>query len=332
MPAPQLECVPNVSEGRDLRLVDRLAAAITSVPGTCLVHRDVGRDANRTVFTFLGPPEAVRLSAKRLARACVDLVDLRGYAGTHPYVGALDVCPFVPLWGLDPALARAAAEDVGAYLAGELGVPVYFYEESARRERFRNLARVRRGGLASVPGRPPEDGPDLGGPLPHPSAGVSVVGARGILVAYNVNLATADARLARAIARELRGSLPAVRAIGWYQAAFGCCQVSCNLLDYRVTDMATAYAKTGEIAARHGTSVAGSELIGMAPAAALRGWESLGLDSVRAFAYEGRVLTPTPHSPPGSPDCSPAPPPGSARPAPRNTPPTPGRTPPPRAA
>ena len=290
MPAPCLECVPNVSEGRDLRKIDAFTSAIASVPGVRLLHRDVGRDANRTVFTFVGEPDAVRLSAKRLAAATTALIDLRDYAGTHPYIGALDVCPFVPLWGLDPVLAKAAAEDLGRYLHEELGVPVYFYEESARRERFRSLARVRRGGLAGFAERPPEDAPDLGGPLPHPTAGVTVTGARDILIAYNVNLATEDAGVARAIAKQLRRELPRVRAIGWYQEAFACAQVSFNLLDYRTTGMGAAYAKTRDAARALGTDVAGSELVGLAPAEALVGWEAWGLGSVRDFAYEERVL------------------------------------------
>ena len=290
MPQPYLECVPNVSEGRDLRVVDILTAAIRSVAGTRLLHRDIGADANRTVFTFVGRPEDVRLSAKRLAAACVEVIDLRHYRGTHPYVGALDVCPFVPLWGLDPVLAKAAAADLGQYMAAELGVPVYFYEHAARREKFRSLAEVRRGGLGDIANRAPEDAPDLGGPLPHPTAGVSVVGARDILVAYNVNLATADVRLARRVARRVREELPRVRAIGWYQAAFACAQVSLNLLDYRVTDMAAAFAKTAEVARALGTDVAGSELIGLAPAGAMGGWEELGLDSVKPFEYGERVL------------------------------------------
>ncbi len=290
MPPPLLECVPNVSEGRDLHVIDKLTAAITSVAGTRLLHRDIGADANRTVFTFVGSPECVRLSAKHLAAACVELIDLRNYRGTHPYVGALDVCPFVPLWGLDEVLAKAVAEDVGRYIAGELGVPVYFYEHSARREKFRSLAEVRRGGLSSIARRPPADAPDLGGPLPHPTAGVSVVGAREVLVAYNINLDTTDVRLARRIARHVREGLPKVRAIGWYQAAFGCAQVSLNLLDYRVTDMAAAFAKTQVVAEGLGVGVTGSELIGLAPAGAMRGWETLGLGSVRAFAWGRRVL------------------------------------------
>ncbi len=290
MPPPLLECVPNVSEGRDLHVIDTLTAAIESVEGTRLLHRDVGFDANRTVFTFVGSPESVRLSAKRLAAACVELIDLRSYSGTHPYVGALDVCPFVPLWGLDPVLAKAVAEEVGQYIAEELKVPVYFYEHSARREKFRSLAEVRRGGLGSIAGRPIEDAPDLGGPLPHPTAGVSVVGSRDILIAYNINLDTTDVRLARRIARRVREELPKVRAIGWYQAAFGCAQVSLNLLDWRVTDLGAAFGKTREVARGLGVGVTGSELIGLAVEGAMGGWEGLGLGSVREFEYSKRVI------------------------------------------
>ena len=307
-PPPLLECVPNVSEGRDLGLIEALTAAITSVPGTRLLHRDIGRDANRTVFTFVGEAGAVRLSAKRLARACVERIDLRAYSGTHPYVGALDVCPFVPLWGLDPVLAKAAATDVGHHIATDLGVPVYFYEHSARRERFRSLAAVRKGGLAAVAARLPTDAPDLGGRRPHPTAGVAVVGARELLIAFNINLATRDATVARAIARELR-RLPHLRAIGWYQEAFGCAQVSCNLLDYRVTGLGAAFAKTRQLARARGTDTAGSEPIGLLPEAALvdagrvlakahlddaeaiaASEELLGLSSVRPFVAEERVL------------------------------------------
>ena len=277
---PLLECVPNVSEGRNLELIHRFAEAISSVSGTQLLHQDIGYDANRTVFTMVGEPAAVCLSAKRLAHAVVAAIDLRHYSGTHPYVGALDVCPFVALGGLDPRLAQAAAQELGHYLVDDLGVPIYYYEQSARRERFQSLARVRRGGLHAVANRPPQDAPDLGGPLPHPTAGVSVVGVRDLLVAFNINLSTSDAAIAAAIAAELR-RLPRVRAIGWYQAAFGCAQVSCNLLDFRVTGLGAAFAKTRALAQTLGVDTAGSELIGLVPEAAL--------------ADAGRVLAKAPH-------------------------------------
>lgn len=135
-----------------------------------------------------------------------------------------------------------------------------------------------------------EDAPDLGGPVPHATAGVSVVGARDILIAYNINLDTTDVKLARRIAKRVREELPKVRAIGWYQAAFGCAQVSLNLLDYRVTDLGAAFAKTGEVARELGIGVTGSEMIGLAVEEAMGGWEGLGLGSVREFEYSKRVI------------------------------------------
>ena len=314
-----------MSEGRDRGVVDALTAAIESVAGTRLLHRDVGRDANRTVFTMVGDPASVGLSAKRLAAACVELIDLRGYRGTHPYVGALDVCPFVALWGLPPERAADTALEVARYVGTELGVPTYLYEHSATRPAYRSLAAVRRGGLAAVARRAggPDgalgDGPDFGPAGLHPTAGACVVGARGLLVAFNVNLSPgAPVALAREIAAAVRSAgaravrphrLPKLRAIGWYQEAFGCAQVSCNLLDYRVTGLGETYLAVRRLAHAAGYDVAGSELIGMVPAAALvaaqvafgeatlnveaaarRGAELLGLGAVRPFVFEERVL------------------------------------------
>ena len=271
-----LEAIPNVSEGRRPAVVDALTAAAGSTPGAHLLHRDVGADANRTVFTVAGEPAAVVACAKTLARAAVELVDLRGYGGTHPYLGALDVCPFVALGDTPPRAALAAAAEVSAFLAGELGVPVYAYEGSASRPHLRRLADVRRGGLAAVAARARADAPDYGGPLPHPTAGVSVVGARGVLVAYNVNLAApAGAPEARAVARAVREvgggprALPGVRAIGWWQEALGCAQVSCNLTDARAAGPYDVYEAVRAEARARGCGVAGSELIGLVPRAVL---------------------------------------------------------------
>ena len=150
MERPLLECIPNVSEGRDLSVIDLLTTAITSVPEVRLLHRDVGADANRTVFTFLGPPTAVIEAAKRLAIAVVKHIDLTNYSGTHPYIGALDVCPFVPLFGLDMEVAKDAAQEVATFLGEALRVPSYLYEKSATRPLYRSLAKVRRGGIKAA--------------------------------------------------------------------------------------------------------------------------------------------------------------------------------------
>jgi len=312
-PAPQLECVPNVSEGRRPIVIEALTESITAVEGVRLLHRDVGVDANRTVFTFVGDPLPVRLAAKQLAAACLEHIDLREYSGTHPYIGALDVCPFVPLWGLDATEAEAAALALARYSAETLGVPAYLYAKSATRKSYRSLARVRQGGLAAVAKRSPANGPDFGTGI-HPTAGASVFGARDILIAYNVNLATKDAAVAKTIAAHIRASnresgLPAVRAIGWYQEAFGCAQVSCNLLDYRVTGLGEVYRAVDAHARTLGTQAAGSELIGLVPEEALgavprqfgeadpdtssavnQAAQLLGLDRVRDWRAEERVL------------------------------------------
>ena len=314
---PYLECIPNVSEGRDLAIIEQLTEAIVSVPGTHLLHRDIGYDANRTVFTFVGSPAAVSLSAKQLATRCTELIDLRTYTGTHPYIGALDVCPFVALWGLDATEAHAAAKNTAQYIGQSLHVPVYFYEHSATRDLYNSLAQVRKGGLAALSTRPSELGPDIG-THPHATAGACVLGVRDILVAYNINLSTKDVEIAKAIAAKIRSmktgtGLAKVRAIGWYQPTFGCAQVSVNLLDYRVTGFAEAYKAVREIAQTMGVEVRGSELIGLTPLealvnaarvftgkpadagvdqhqAALLAVEALGLNAIRPFDIEDRVL------------------------------------------
>ena len=314
---PLLECVPNVSAGRDADLVEALTGVILGVEGVDLLHRDRGVDADRTVFTFAGPPAPVTEAARRLARAARDRIDLRAYAGTHPFVGALDVCPFVPLFGLSPKHALQAAQELARYSAHELGVPVYLYEHSATRPRYRSLAAVRRGGLAAVAARAGELGPDLGAEA-HPTAGVTVTGARDLLVAFNVNLADDDPALAREVARRIRtagpprraGALPALRAIGWRQEAMGRAQVSCNLLDYRRAGLGEVYAAVRREARALGSDAAGSEPIGLVPADALthsltalgaeasgdvevdvaRAGALLGLGAVRPWVPEERVL------------------------------------------
>ncbi|MFK8055139.1 MAG: glutamate formimidoyltransferase, partial [Saprospiraceae bacterium] len=290
MQGPLLECIPNVSEGRDLKVIDALTASITSVSGVRLLHRDVGADANRTVFTFLGSPDAVIEAAKRLAKATVEHIDLTNYSGTHPYIGALDVCPFVPLFGLEMEVAKKAADEIAAYLGEELNVPSYLYDKSATRPIYRALSKVRKGGIQAAslrrssrgvqglrqnnPDSALNMGPDYGPDGIHPTAGASVVGARNLLVAYNINLTTSEVSVARAIAKAVRATgnghrLPGVRAIGWYQESFGFAQISINLTNVKRTGLAKIYETVREEAQKHGCDVAGSEMIGLVPFSAL---------------------------------------------------------------
>jgi glutamate formiminotransferase len=271
---PQLECVPNVSEGRDRYRLRRLVETVTAA-GARLVdlHHDV--DHHRSVFTFLGAPETVERAALALARLAVDLIDLRSHAGVHPRIGALDVMPFVPLAGLPMADAVAAAHRVGRALAAETGVPVFFYEEAAIVPGRRDLPELRRGGFEGLAEHlsDPRWRPDAGPAVPHPSAGASVIGARRPLIALNAMLDSDDLAGARAVATAIRertpGGLPAVRALGFSLPSRAIAQVSMNLLDYRRTPPRAVMDRVDGEAARRGLQIAGYELVGCAPADAL---------------------------------------------------------------
>jgi len=279
-----VECVPNVSEGRRAEVVDEIVAAFAG-PEVLVLDRSSDADHNRSVLTLAGPGPALVEAAAAGAVACVRLIDLTRHRGVHPRMGALDVLPFVPL-GRATALRGAADPDLdcaalalraGRRIAEDAGVPVYLYGAAARSPERAALPAVRgRGFEAAVrSARQPLDAvPDLGGPRPHPTAGATAVGAREVLVAYNVDLAGADLELARRIAgavRERDGGLPAVRAMGVALEGRGLVQVSMNLLDFRVTPPAVAFAAVAGLAGRAGARVVRSEVVGLVPAAALAG-------------------------------------------------------------
>jgi glutamate formiminotransferase len=277
-----VECVPNVSEGRRREVVEELVAAFAGAdPGVLVLDRSSDADHHRTVVTLAGPGPALVEAAVAGARTCARLIDLNQHRGVHPRMGALDVLPFVPLGGAtrlagagDPDLDCAAlAERAGRRIAADAGVPVYLYGAAARRPDRVALPAVRGRGFEALRDAPDQD-PDFGGPGPHPTAGATAVGAREVLVAYNVDLAGADLDLARRIAaavRERDGGLPAVRAMGVALDERGLAQVSMNLLDYRVTPPAVAFAAVAELAGRAGARVEASEIVGLVPAAALAG-------------------------------------------------------------
>jgi len=270
-----VECVPNFSEGRRKEVVDAIAQAIASVPGVRALDRQMDADHNRSVITFVGDRTAVAQAAFRGAQKAVELIDMSMHHGEHPRVGALDVLPFVPIAGVTMDDCVALARSVGKRIADELQVPVYLYEAAATRLDRRALPDVRRGeyeGLKTEIETNPDRTPDFGPRRLHPTAGACIVGARPVLIAWNVNLRTADIRVAKRIAKAIResdGGLPAVRAKGFELADRGLVQVSMNMVDYRKTSLVQAYEAIRSLAAKEGVEIAESEIVGLVPLDAL---------------------------------------------------------------
>ena len=271
-----IECVPNVSEGRDAGVIRRLADAIEAEGARLVdVHCDV--DHHRSVFTILGAPEVVERAVLALARLAVDVVDLTRHRGAHPRVGAIDVIPFVPLQGSRMRDAVASAHRVGLVFAAECDVPVFFYAEAAARRDRRELPIVRRGGFEQLAERlcAPAWRPDAGPAAPHPTAGAAVIGARRPLIAFNAVLDSGDLTVADGIARAVRessGGLPGVRALPIFLASRGLTQVSMNLLDYERTSPRTVGRRVEMEAHRVGVRVREYELVGCAPAETFEPW------------------------------------------------------------
>ena len=272
-----VECVPNFSEGRDPVIVAAIAQAIRAVPDIALLDTTSDPDHNRSVMTFVGPPQPVLQAAFAAVHVAMEKIDITRHAGVHPRLGAADVVPFVPVEGIDLAGCTDLARETGARIWNRLRVPVYLYEAAALRPEGRRLESIRRLAFAGLP-------PDIGEGR-HPTAGACVVGARKFLVAWNINLRTTDPEAAKAIAREIResnGGLRAVKAMGFALAARGQVQVSINLVDFEITPLHVVFEAVAERCRRRGIEIAGSELIGMIPAAALEAsaghdlhWENL---------------------------------------------------------
>ena len=265
--APLIECVANFSEGRNAATVRAIEDAIASSAGVLVLRAERDTDHNRSVITFAGPPDAVAEGALRGIAVAVECIDLRRHAGVHPSMGAADVVPFVPLEGTTLADCAAIARRTGEEVWKRLGVPVYFYEAAATSPDRRLLENVRRGGFEN-----PKMAPDLGGPALHPSAGACIIGARKILIAFNINLQTDDVSVARDIARKIRassGGMPFVKALGLPLAARGLAQVSMNLTDFEQTPLHEVFDAVRREAAARGVEIAGSEIIGLVPKKAL---------------------------------------------------------------
>jgi glutamate formiminotransferase len=237
-----IECVPNISEGKDRASIDAIAAAVRGVTGVRLL--DVSSDAshNRSVLTFVGDGPAVRAGVLALFEAALSRIDLRSHRGEHPRMGAVDVVPFIPIRGSSVEQCVALSREVGEEVARRFGVPVFLYEESASSEKRRNLADVRKGQFEGFSEKMKDAlwSPDFGPAAPHASAGAVAMGARAFLIAYNINLGTRDLTIADRIAKAIRhlsGGFRYVKAMGVELADRGLVQVSINMTNYRKTPL-----------------------------------------------------------------------------------------------
>lgn len=269
-----IECVPNFSEGRDREKMERIVAPFRGRTGVRLLDYQADADHNRMVVTAIGEPAALAAAVVEAVGEAVAVIDMTTHTGQHPRMGACDVVPFVPVRNIEMADAVAVSKEMAAALADRFNLPVFLYEESAGRPERRGLAAIRKGqfeGMAEKL-RSPDWRPDYGPSTVHPSAGVTAVGARMPLVAFNVNLGTPDLAVADAIARRVRhigGGLRYCKGIGVALADRGIVQVSMNLTDFTRTALYTALELVRVEARRYGVPVVGSEIVGLVPMAAL---------------------------------------------------------------
>lgn len=291
-----VECVPNFSEGRDLRVIEAIAAEISAVEGVKLLGADPDKDYNRTVVTFVGEPQAVVQAAFSATQKAAQLIDMTKQKGEHPRLGAADVVPFVPVSGVTMEECVHLAHQYGQQVGEKLGIPVYLYEEAATRPERRNLAKVRKGEYEGLPEklRDPQWKPDYGPETFNARSGATIAGARVFLIAYNVNLQTNDVEIAQTIAQNIResgrilkddrgqtirdqtgkakrvpGTLKAVKAMGVLLEEHDIAQVSINLVNYQVTPPHVAFEEVKKEGRKLGVEVTGSEIVGLTPLEAL---------------------------------------------------------------
>ncbi|KAF3688266.1 Formimidoyltransferase-cyclodeaminase Formiminotransferase-cyclodeaminase [Channa argus] len=277
--AQLVECVPNFSEGRNKEVIDAISAAISATPGCSLLDVDPGASTNRTVYTFVGSPEAAVEGALNAARQAFSLIDMSKHSGEHPRTGAMDVCPFIPVQNVTMDDCVHCANVFGQRLADMLHVPVYLYGEAAQKESRRSLPSVRAGEYEALPEKLKREewAPDFGPAAFVPSWGATVTGARKFLIAYNVNLIGTKEQAHR-IALDIReqgrgkdqpGLLKKVQGIGWYLEEANLAQVSTNILDYELTPLHTVYEEICRDAEDLKLPVVGSQIVGLIPLKAL---------------------------------------------------------------
>jgi glutamate formiminotransferase/formiminotetrahydrofolate cyclodeaminase len=270
-----IECVPNFSEGRDTAKVDALVDVMRGVPGVFVLDRESDADHNRSVVTLVGEPDAVAEAVLRGVGKAAETIDLTHHTGAHPRIGATDVLPFIPIEGCTIDDCVALARRVGREIWERYRIPVYFYESAATRPDRVNLENVRKGqfeGLREDALRDPDRAPDVGEPRLHATAGAIAVGARKVLIAYNINLNTPDVSIAKKIAKAIRfstGGLRYVKAMGVDLKARGLAQVSINLTDFEQTPLHRVFEMVKREAEHYGCAIVGSEIVGLIPRKAL---------------------------------------------------------------
>ena len=297
-----IECVPNISEGRDSKIIETVSQIVETVDGVKLLDVDPGKATNRTVITFVGEPEPVIEAAFKLIKKASELIDMSKHTGEHPRFGATDVCPLVPISGISLEETAKYAHKLGERVGKELGIPGYFYETAAKEEKRKNLANCRSGEYEGLAAKLSDADwkPDFG-PSEYSESvsktGATAISARDFLIAYNVNLNTTSTRRANAIAFDIReagrikragnpitgkkvmdangepervpGKLKAVKGIGWYIDEYGIAQISYNLTNITITSMHEAFDESCKSALERGIRVTGSEIIGLIPLQAM---------------------------------------------------------------
>lgn len=269
-----VECVPNFSEGRDREAMEKIVEPFRAVSGVKLLDYQSDKDHNRMVVTVIGEPEPLKEAVVAAVGRALELIDLRTHEGQHPRMGATDVIPFIPIKHVDMTEAVEISKEVASRVSEQYGLPVFLYEESATSPHRKNLAAIRKGEFEGMAEKikQPEWQPDYGPPRVHPSAGVTAIGARMPLVAFNVNLATSDLDIANDIARKVRhinGGLRFCKGIGVELKDRGIVQVSMNMTDFTKTALYRSFELVKIEARRYGVNVVGSEIIGLVPMAAL---------------------------------------------------------------
>lgn len=271
-----VETIPNFScsRQRDEAAFDALVSTASGVPGCTLLNAQTDGDHNRCVLTLMGSPEAVEEAAFRLTKTAAEVIDLRYHRGEHKRMGAADVIPFVPIQNVTVEECVDMSRRLGQRIWEELQIPSFLYEDSAARPERRNLAAIRKGEFEGMPEKLllPEWAPDFGERRVHPTAGITAIGARMPLIAFNCNLETSDVAIAKKIAKAIRGSsggLRSCKAMGFYLADKNMAQVSMNMVNYEDTPLYEAYERIQALAAQYGTRVVESEIVGMTPAKAM---------------------------------------------------------------